>query len=99
MKEVSCTWVKWSTLRITTSISEKHVLLCLGAHIVLYSQVSFDRLTLLAVLDRNVTILENFASVFLAVLVAVLGALCLQEVCSFGRSIVGFFNDDVIVNS
>ncbi|XP_022669128.1 pecanex-like protein 1 isoform X2 [Varroa destructor] len=42
-------------------------------------KVSFDRLTLLAVLDRNITLLENFASVTLAVLVALLGALCLQK--------------------
>ena len=42
-------------------------------------KIAFDRLTLMAVLDRNVTLCENMISVALAVLVAVLGSWCLQE--------------------
>lgn len=44
-----------------------------------YLRVRFDRLTLLALLDRNLTITENVVSVVLVVLVAVLGALCLAN--------------------
>ncbi|XP_064488891.1 pecanex-like protein 1 isoform X2 [Ornithodoros turicata] len=49
-----------------------------------YVKVGFDRLALLTVLDRNLTVVENVLSVALAVLVAVLGALCLSR---------GFFQD------
>lgn len=42
-------------------------------------KVAFDRLTLMAVLDRNITLCENVFSVALAVLVAILGSWCLQE--------------------
>ncbi|MPC31806.1 Pecanex-like protein 1 [Portunus trituberculatus] len=42
-------------------------------------RVRFDRLFLLALLDRNVTVWENMACVFLAVLVGVLGCLVLQR--------------------
>ncbi|XP_022257196.1 pecanex-like protein 3, partial [Limulus polyphemus] len=44
-----------------------------------YLRVRFDRLTLLALLDRNITITENVVSVMLVVLVAILGALCLAN--------------------
>ncbi|XP_042149195.1 pecanex-like protein 1 isoform X2 [Ixodes scapularis] len=49
-----------------------------------FVRVGFDRLALLTVLDRNLTISENILSVMLAVLVAALGALCLS---------LGFFQD------
>lgn len=49
-----------------------------------FIKVGFDRLALLTVLDRNLTVVENVLSVALAVLVAVLGALCLSK---------GFFQD------
>ena len=42
-------------------------------------RVTFDRLKLLTVLDRNITGLENILSVFLAVLVAVFSALILEQ--------------------
>ncbi|XP_077493179.1 pecanex isoform X2 [Amblyomma americanum] len=47
-------------------------------------KVGFDRLALITVLDRNLTAMENILSVVLAVLVAILGALCLSR---------GFFQD------
>lgn len=47
-------------------------------------KVGFDRLALITVLDRNLTAMENILSVLLAILVAVLGALCLSR---------GFFQD------
>lgn len=53
-----------------------------------YVKIRFDRLALLALLDRNLTLTENILSVVLAVLVAVLGAICLswdifQDIWSF----------------
>ena len=47
-------------------------------------KVRFDRLSLLALLDRNLTILETIASTLLAVAVAGLGLLVLQQ---------GFYKD------
>ncbi|KAL1473522.1 hypothetical protein MTO96_038603, partial [Rhipicephalus appendiculatus] len=47
-------------------------------------KVGFDRLALITVLDRNLTVVENVLSIVLAVLVAVLGSLCLSQ---------GFFQD------
>ncbi|KAF8770827.1 Pecanex-like protein 1 like protein [Argiope bruennichi] len=44
-----------------------------------FVKIRFDRLALLALLDRNLTVLENAISVILAVLVAVLGALSLSR--------------------
>ncbi len=51
-------------------------------------KVTFDRLALLAVLDRNISVLENVASVFLAFMVGVMGALVLdggyyKDLCMF----------------
>jgi len=42
-------------------------------------KVTFDRLALLALLDRNVTVWESGLSVFLAVLVGMLGALLMRR--------------------
>lgn len=42
-------------------------------------KVTFDRLALLAMLDRNPTILENMASIFLAFVVGVVSALVLNQ--------------------
>ncbi|XP_065348077.1 pecanex-like protein 1 isoform X3 [Cloeon dipterum] len=42
-------------------------------------KVTFDRLALLALLDRNLTIWESVLSVFLAVMVGVLGALLMSK--------------------
>ncbi|KAH6924752.1 hypothetical protein HPB50_023787 [Hyalomma asiaticum] len=47
-------------------------------------KVGFDRLALITVLDRNLTVMENVLSIVLAVLVAILGSLCLSR---------GFFQD------
>ncbi|XP_067123903.1 pecanex-like protein 1 isoform X2 [Centruroides vittatus] len=44
-----------------------------------YIKIRFDRLALLALLDRNLTLTENMLSVMLAVLVAALGAVCLSQ--------------------
>ncbi|GFT28219.1 pecanex-like protein 1 [Nephila pilipes] len=44
-----------------------------------FIKIRFDRLALLALLDRNLTVLENVISIVLAVLVAVLGALSLSR--------------------
>ncbi|GFS47731.1 pecanex-like protein 1 [Trichonephila clavipes] len=44
-----------------------------------FVKIRFDRLALLALLDRNLTVVENVISVVLAVLVAVLGALSLSR--------------------
>ncbi|XP_054716073.1 pecanex-like protein 1 [Uloborus diversus] len=44
-----------------------------------YIKIRFDRLALLALLDRNLTVTENVISVLLAVLVAALGALSLSR--------------------
>lgn len=41
--------------------------------------MTFDRLALLALLDRNVTVWESCLSVFLAVMVGVLGALLMRR--------------------
>ncbi|XP_063226315.1 pecanex-like protein 1 isoform X2 [Bacillus rossius redtenbacheri] len=50
----------------------------------MHIKIRFDRLALLALLDRNLTLWETFLSLFLALLVAVLGSLLLQ---------MGFFRD------
>ena len=42
-------------------------------------KVKFDRLFLLALLDRNVTVLENCICIFLAILVSVLGCIILYK--------------------
>ena len=42
-------------------------------------RVPFDRLALLAVLDRNMTVFENLLSIFLAVLVGVFSSLVLEK--------------------
>ncbi|XP_033735638.1 pecanex-like protein 1 [Pecten maximus] len=44
-----------------------------------YSKVHFDRLALLALLDRNLTIIENFVAVIISMAVAALGALVLSS--------------------
>lgn len=51
-------------------------------------KVGFDRLALITVLDRNLTVMENVLSIVLAVLVAVLGSLCLSR--GFFQDIYGF---------
>ncbi|XP_034952503.1 pecanex-like protein 1 isoform X2 [Chelonus insularis] len=51
-------------------------------------KVRFDRLSLLALLDRNLTIIETIISTFLAVAVAGLGLLLLQQ--GFYRDIFAF---------
>ncbi|XP_066985160.1 pecanex-like protein 1 isoform X3 [Macrobrachium rosenbergii] len=42
-------------------------------------KVKFDRLFLLALLDRNITFVENFICIFLAILVSILGCIILYE--------------------
>nr|XP_045624558.1 pecanex-like protein 1 isoform X2 [Procambarus clarkii] len=42
-------------------------------------KIKFDRLFLLALLDRNVTILENLICIFLAIFVSILGCMILQK--------------------
>ena len=42
-------------------------------------KIKFDRLGLLALMDRNVTGIENFSSIFLALLVGVFSGLVLNQ--------------------
>lgn len=49
-----------------------------------YVKIRFDRLNLLTLLDRSLTLFELFSSIFLAVLVAVLGSIIIEK---------GFFTD------
>ncbi|KAG7159248.1 Pecanex-like protein 1-like [Homarus americanus] len=42
-------------------------------------KIKFDRLFLLALLDRNVTFLENFICIFLAIFVSILGCIILHK--------------------
>ncbi|XP_071550449.1 uncharacterized protein pcx isoform X2 [Panulirus ornatus] len=44
-----------------------------------YIKIKFDRLFLLALLDRNVTVLENFICIFLAIFVSILGCIILHK--------------------
>ncbi|GAB1609485.1 1,Pecanex 2,Pecanex 3, pecanex [Argonauta hians] len=44
-----------------------------------YIKIHFDRLQLLALLDRNLTIFENFVAIFMAVAVSSLGAVVLSS--------------------
>ncbi|KAG1654166.1 Pecanex-like protein 1 [Nymphon striatum] len=45
----------------------------------LFAKIRFDRLALIALLDRNLSLAENIISVFLAVMIGVLGALILSH--------------------
>jgi len=51
-------------------------------------KIRFDRLDLMAVLDRNLTLFENVLSIFLSVLVSISGILLLN--CGFYRDLFAF---------